>query len=161
MNGLLRYLELQARSKTGLSSGVALWAVVVVVAASATLAFLAFAAFIWLAQRYNPLTAALVLSGVYLLITIIALAACSLAHRHTVEQARLALAARSHAPWLEPRYLSVGIQVVRTIGWRRLVPLLAVGVLAAALGREWLGQDRSTLSDEEDILPDQRPLATS
>src|SRR5438045_1166913 len=98
MNGLLRYLELQARSRIGLSSGVALWAVVLLVAASVTFVLMIFAAFIWLAQRYDPLTAALVLCGIFLLITIIALMACSLAHRRTIEQARLALAARSPAP---------------------------------------------------------------
>src|SRR5262249_35755345 len=139
----------------GLSSSVAAWAVVALVAAIITLAFMIFAVFIWLAQRYGSLTAALVLCGAFLLITIIGLVACSLAHRHTVAQARRELAARSHAPWLDPRYLGIGIQVARAIGWRRVVPLLAVGVLAAVLGREWLGPAQPPISDEDGVLPEE------
>jgi hypothetical protein len=141
MSGLLRYLELQAKSKTGLSSGVAIWAIVALVAAVITLGFAIFAAFIWLAQRYDPLTAALVMGGAFLLITLIALVACSIAHRRTAERARLALAARSQTPWLDPRYLGVGLQIGRAIGWRKLVPLMAVGLLAAGLAREWFGEE--------------------
>src|SRR5262249_60833449 len=117
----------------------AIWAIVAAVAAAITLGFLICAAFIGLAQRYDPLTAALVLGGAFLLITIIALVACSIVHRRTAERARLALAARSQTPWLDPRYLGVGLQVGRAIGWRKLVPLLAGGLLKAGLARGWVG----------------------
>ena len=49
MSGWLHYLELQAKSRTGLSSGVVIWALVAVLAAAVTFGFLIFAAFIWLA----------------------------------------------------------------------------------------------------------------
>jgi hypothetical protein len=36
------------------------------------------------------------------------------------------------------------VQIGRAIGWRRLVPLAAVGVLAAGIAKEWLAHSRPT-----------------
>ena len=154
MSGWLHYLELQVKSKTGLSSSVAVWAVVALLGAAVTFGFLIFAAFIWLAQRYGPLPAALVLCGVFLAITIAAIVGCIISHRRTVESARLALAARSHAPWLDPRYLGVGLQVGRALGWRRLVPLFAVGLLAAGLTKEWFGHAQAAAGTDAEAERD-------
>jgi hypothetical protein len=143
MRGWLHYLELQAKVKTGLSSSVIAWASVAAVGGAVTFGFLVLTAFIWLADRYTPLSAALILGAFFLLITIIALIASLVAHGRTVERARQELTVRSPAPWLDPRYLTVGLQVVRAIGARRLVPLVAVGLLAAGLAKEWAGGDRS------------------
>jgi hypothetical protein len=107
-----------------------------------TLGFFIFAAYIALAERYGSLTAALALGGLFLLTTIIALICCLSSQRRTVASAKLALAARSPAPWLDPKLLGAGLQIGRAIGWRRLVPLAAVGVLAAGLAKEWFGRDR-------------------
>jgi hypothetical protein len=137
MRGWLHYLELQAKVKTGLSSSVIAWASVAAVGGAVTFGFLVLTAFIWLADRYTPLSAALILGAFFLLITIISLIASLVAHGRTVERARQELTTRSPAPWLDPRYLAVGLQVVRAIGARRLVPLVAVGLLAAGLAKEW------------------------
>jgi hypothetical protein len=142
MTGWLRYLELTVKSKTGLASGVIVWALAAALSSAVTLGFFIFAAFIGLAERYGPLTAALSLGGFFLLVTIIALLCCLSSRRRTVASAKLALAARSHAPWLDPKLFGVGLQIGRAIGWRRLVPLAAVGVLAAGLAKEWFGRDR-------------------
>ena len=143
MSGVLRYLELQAKAKTGLSSGVAVWAGVAIVGAAVTFGFVVLAAFIWLAERYSPLTAALILGAFFLLLTIIALIACKIAQGRNVQEAKVALAARSNAAsWLDPRYLGIGMQAMRAIGWRRIVPLVAVGILAAGLAKEWGGRDQ-------------------
>lgn len=139
MSSWLHYLELQAKVRTGLSSSVVAWAGVAALCGAVTFGFIVFAAFIWLAERYSPLTAALILCAFFLIVTIIALITCVIAHRRTVERAKLALAVRSNAPWFDPKYLAVGLQVVRAIGWRRIVPLVAVGVLAAGLAKEWAG----------------------
>src|SRR5262245_47943426 len=137
MSSLLRYVELQAKAKTGLSSRVLIWAVVAGIAGAVTFGLIVLAAFIWLADRYSPLTAALILGAFFLLITIIALICCKLAQGRNVQEAKIALAARSNQPWLDPRYLAVGMQAVRAIGLRRIVPLVAVGMLAAGLAKEW------------------------
>ena len=37
----------------------------------------------------------------------------------------------------------------RAVGWRKLVPLLAVGMLAAGVGMEWFGRERPAIKSEE------------
>jgi len=41
------------------------------------------------------------------------------------------------------------MQVSRAVGWRKLVPLLAVGMLAAGVGMEWFGRERPAIKREE------------
>jgi hypothetical protein len=144
MKSLLRYLELTIKSKIGFDSGVLLLGLGAGLAAALTFVFLLAAAFIALANRFEPLNAALILGGFFLLITIIAVLGCISSRRRTIAGAQLALATRSHTPWLDPKYLGVGMQIGRAIGWRRLVPLAAVGVLAAGIAKEWRGPDRPT-----------------
>ena len=147
MGGWRKYLELRARAKTGLSSGLFVWALLAVVFGIVTAGFVLLIAFIWLAERYDPLTAAMALAG--LLATIIAAVCCLWSRRRTMEQAELALAARGNATWLDPKVLGSAIQVSRAVGWRKLVPLLAVGVLAAGVGMEWFARDRPEVDTEE------------
>ena len=81
MGGWRRYLELQAKAKTGLSSGLVVWAVLAVVFGAVTFGFILVTAFIWLADSYGPLLAALALGGFFLLVTIIALVCGVWSHR--------------------------------------------------------------------------------
>jgi len=149
MGGWRRYLELQAQAKTGLSSGLFVWALLAVVFGVLTASFVLLIAFIWLGERYSPLTAAMVLAGLFLLATIIAAVSCLWSRRRTIEQAELALAARRTAVWLDPKVLGGAIQASRAVGWRKLVPLLAVGMLAAGVGMEWFGRERPDVESEE------------
>jgi len=41
------------------------------------------------------------------------------------------------------------IQVSRAVGWRKLVPLLAVGILAAGVGMELFGRDKPEVESDE------------
>jgi len=149
MGGWRRYLELQVHAKTGLSSGLFIWAFLAVVFGIMSAGFILLIAFIWMAERYDPLTAPIVLAGFFLLVTIIAAICCLWSRRRTIEQAELALAARRNATWLDPKIVGGVIQVSRAIGWRKLVPLLAVGILAAGAGMEWFGRDRPEVESEE------------
>jgi hypothetical protein len=136
VGGLRKYLQLQAQAKTGLSIGVLVCGLLAVVFGTLTAAFILLIAFIWLAERYEPLIAAAVLAGFFLLVTIIALFCSLWSRRRTIERAELALAARRQAAWFDPKLLAGAIQASRGIGWRRLLPLLALGILAASLGIE-------------------------
>jgi hypothetical protein len=142
MRGWLTHLELILKSKTGLGSGVLAWGLVATGSGAATLGFAIFAAFIALAQRYGALMAALALAGVFLLLTIVASFCCLSSQRRTVASAKRALAARSHAPWLDPKLIGAGLKIGRAIGWRKLAPLAAVGILAAGLAKEWFDRTR-------------------
>ena len=149
MGGGRRYLELQAQAKTGLSSGLFIWAFLPLVFGIVTAGFILLIAFIWMAERYDPLTAAIVLAGFFLLVAIIAAICCLWSRRRRIEQAELALAARRTAIWLDPKVVRGAIQVSRAVDWRKLVPLLAVGILAAGAGMEWFGRDRPEVESEE------------
>src|SRR5215813_3388346 len=149
MGGWRRYLELQAQAKIGLSSRLFVWALLAVVFGVLTAGFVLLIAFIWLAERYSALTAAMVLAGLFLLATIVAAISCLWSRRRTIEQAELALTARRKAIWLDPKVLGGAIQVSRAVGWRRLVPLLAVGMLAAGVGMEWFGRERPAIKTGE------------
>jgi len=150
MSGWLRYFTLNAQALTGFSPQVAVWAAVAVVAAIVAAVFLLVAAFIWLAQRYDALTAGLVLGGVFVLVALIAFLVCLITRRRNVTRARLELAARDSAGtgFLDPRLLGVGLQIGQAIGWRRIIALAAVGVLAAALAKEWVGRDDGGSADD-------------
>ena len=151
MSGWLRHFALNAQVRTGFGSQVVVWAVIAAVASTVALVFLLTAAFVWLADRYDSLTAGLVLGGVFVLIALIAVIACIVTRRRNMERARLELAARSsaNANLLDPKLLGVGFQIGQAIGWRKLAALAAVGLVAAGLAKEWLGRgDTPPASDE-------------
>jgi|SRR5215831_12700219 len=87
MGGWRKYAELQAQAKTGLSSGLFIWAFLAVAFGIATAGFILLMAFIWMAERHDPLTAAIVLAGFFLLVTIIVAICCLWSRRRTIEQA--------------------------------------------------------------------------
>jgi uncharacterized membrane protein len=141
--GWIDYLKLQVRSRTGFSQGVVVWAVVAIVCAIVTFAFLLAAAYVWLLGLFGALFASLIMAGFFLVVALISLMACMQTNRRNAERAKMALAARSTELWRDPKFLGVGLEIARTIGWRRIVPLAAIGVVAATLAKEWAGRESS------------------
>lgn len=137
LTGLVQNLRLRAEARTGLSPAVIVFALVAAVAVVAAFVFFVFAIFIWLAERYSPLTAAMVVAVSFVLIAILGVLGALMSQRRTSERAKRALAMRSQSPWFDPATLGIALQVGRSIGLRRIAPLAAAGVLAAALAREW------------------------
>jgi uncharacterized membrane protein len=146
----LDYLKLQVRSRTGFSQSVVVWAVIALICAIVTFAFLLVAAYVWLAGLFGALFGALIVAGFFLLVALISLAASAGAQRRTTQRARLALASRGTEMWRDPKFMAVGVEIARAIGWRRIVPLAAIGVLAATLAREWGARERSEVADDLD-----------
>jgi hypothetical protein len=137
MSGWLRYLAVNARARTGFSPQIILWLLIAALAGTAALVFLCMAAFVWLAQRYDSIVAALLLFAFFALVSLIALVTGAMVRRRNLARARQELAARSNANWLDPKLIALGIQIGQTIGWRRIVSLTAVALLAAGLVKEW------------------------
>jgi hypothetical protein len=143
MGGWVRYFQLKAKAKTGFSAALLVWAAIALLALLGAVGFLIAAGYIWLAIRYGAQMASLIMAGGFILIAVIAGLACMMVKKSAATRARLALAERKHQPWLDPAMLGVGLQVGRSVGWGRLLSLGAVAILAAGLGREWLGgQDK-------------------
>ena len=135
--GVVQNLRLRAEARTGLSTAFVVLALVAAVAVAAAFVFFVFAAFIWLAEVYSPLTAALIVAVAFVLIAILCALGAVLTQRRTSERAQRALATRSQSPWFDPATLGIALQIGRSVGLRRIAPLAAAGVLAAALAKEW------------------------
>ncbi len=141
MSTLLHSLKLRILAKTGVTSGLLVWAVIALSFGALALVFFIVTAYVALAGRYGPLASSLMLAAGFLVIAVIAFAACMTLHSRTKERARLALAARQATPWLDPSTLGVVLQTGRRLDPRLLVALLAIP-LAAAAGFHWYSQRR-------------------
>ena len=99
-----------------------------------TTSFLCAAAFVFVLDRYGLVQACLAGAGVFFVVTMIA-AGAYMARKQQIEKqakARAAEAAKSavHSALADPMLVAAGLQVIRAIGVRRLIPILAVGGLA-------------------------------
>ena len=147
MRGWLRYFALNAQIRTGVSGWVLVLAIIAAAAAAAAVVFLLVAAFVWLADLYDALTAGVVLGCAFALIALIALVACLMTRRRNMQRARVELAARSSTSWLDPKLVAVGVQIGQAIGWRRLASLAALAVLAGGLAKEWSARAKPAEDD--------------
>ena len=98
-----------------------------------TISFLCAAAFVYVLQAYGPIQACLTGAGIFLVVALIA-AALYIARKNRV-RARSAETAKSavHSALADPMLVAAGIQVIRAIGIKKLIPILAVGGLALGL----------------------------
>lgn len=98
-----------------------------------TTSFLCAAAFVFVLDRYGPVQACLTGAGVFFVVTVIA-AGCYMVRKNQAE-ARAAEKAKSamHTALADPMLVAAGIQVIRAIGVKKLIPILAVGGLALGL----------------------------
>ncbi|HET7849642.1 MAG TPA: phage holin family protein [Pseudolabrys sp.] len=148
LEGWLRHAELTAKSK-GFIPALAVWGIAAGLAALGALIFLSVAGYVWLSRQYDNLIAALILTGIYVFLAVVFLVVLALVRRHTMQQARLELADRAKHPalWQDPRVLAAGVQVGRMIGWKKTLPLAAIGLLAAGIAREWSSHEDGSGKD--------------
>jgi hypothetical protein len=95
-----------------------------------TLSFLCAAAFVVVLDTYGLVQACLAGAAVFFVVTLIA-ASIYIARKKQAE-ARAKTAAKSavHTALADPMVIAAGLQVIRAVGIKRLIPLLAVGGLA-------------------------------
>jgi hypothetical protein len=135
----LHEVALKAKAKTGASPEVGLLFWASAVFAVLAFIFLSFAAYAWLATIYSSAAAALIVGIGQLVVSGcaigIALAIRRSNRRHALAQLELEAAKQKAAGWhLDPAYLAVAIEIVRTIGVRNIIPLVVGGVAAAGWG---------------------------
>jgi hypothetical protein len=101
------------------------------------LAFLCAAGFVYVLQTYGPIQACLAGAGVFFVVTLIVAAVYK--SRQNRMKARVKRAAREggreaksalHSAFADPMVVATGLQIVRAIGVKRLIPILAIGGLA-------------------------------
>jgi hypothetical protein len=105
------------------------------VTATVTLSFLCAAAFVIALQRYGLVDACLAGAGVFLIATMALLGAYAIyvSRRRRDAQARAALEPPPLPPFVDPRLILVGLQIVQAIGFKRLLPIFAIAGAAFAL----------------------------
>jgi hypothetical protein len=145
LKSLMHGAMLAVQSRSGITGSFIVWLVVAMMAASTAFAFLCVAAYAWLALQMGSVNAGLVMAAIFVGIAIIGLIVCLMARRRARERAILERAARAHAPsWLlDPKILATAVQVGRSLGWQRVIPLALVGIMVAQWARErrTAGQD--------------------
>jgi hypothetical protein len=98
-----------------------------------TAAFLCAAAFIVVLNRYGPVEACLTGAALFLIVALIA-GAVYMVRKRRIEAREAARAkAAPHSLLADPAMLATGIQIVRLVGVKRLLPILAIGGLALGL----------------------------
>lgn len=98
-----------------------------------TTSFLCAAAFVFVLQNYGPVQACLTGAAIFFAVTLIA-AGSYMVRKNQIEaraeQAAKAAKSTAQTVLADPMLVAAGIQVVRAIGIKRLIPILAVGGLA-------------------------------
>ena len=108
-------------------------AAAVALALFVTTSFLCAAAFVFVLQKYGLIEACLTGAGIFLVVTLIA-AGCYMARKKAVK-IRAAEDTRSavQTALADPMLVAAGIQLIRAIGIKKLIPIIAVGGLALGL----------------------------
>jgi hypothetical protein len=102
-----------------------------------TTGFLCAAAFVFVLQKYGPVEACLTGAAIFFVVTMIA-AGSYMARKKQIEKRiearaeQVARTAKSTAQTVlaDPMLVAAGLQVIRAIGFKKLIPILAVGGLA-------------------------------
>lgn len=130
---------LKAKATTGASPsmGLLFWASAVFTVLA--FMFLSFAAYAALSTIYSSAVAALIVGVAQLVLSGcgigIALSIRRTNQREAAAQLELEAAKQKAAGWhLDPAYVAVAIEIVRTIGLRNIIPLVVGGAAAASWG---------------------------
>jgi ABC-type tungstate transport system substrate-binding protein len=137
MSGWVRYLVLTAKAKTGFSPQILILMVVGAAMGVAAFVLLNVTIFFLLSERFGPLWTSAGMTLGYLLLCVICIVAAIKSRRNAMENAQQALAARTTHAMFDTSALSLGLEIGRTIGWRRLVPIAAITLIAAGVAKEW------------------------
>lgn len=98
-----------------------------------TTAFLCAAAFVLVLEKYGPVQACLTGAAIFFVVTLIAAASYMLRQRAIRIRAEQIAKTATHSMLADPMVVAAGLQIIRAIGIKRLIPILAVGGLALGL----------------------------
>jgi uncharacterized membrane protein len=145
----IRDITLAIQARSGASAALFVCAAVAVIAALTAFAFLCITGYDWFAIQFGSVFAALIMTAIFAVVAIIAVVIGTLARRRTRERAVLERAereravlqqARSKPGFLDSKWLTLAIQVSRSVGWQRVAPLALFGFMAAQWVREYRQQ---------------------
>ncbi|WP_438276659.1 hypothetical protein [Nitrobacter sp.] len=108
-------------------------AAVAAVAGSITLVFLCAAAFVFVLQNYGLIEACLAGAAIFFLIAVIAVAIYAIRRKAIKKRAAQKTRATAQNFLADPMVVAAGLQLARTVGIKKLIPILAIGGLALGL----------------------------
>lgn len=148
IKGWMREITLAVQARSGLTAGLFVALGVAVLAALTAFAYLTVAGYEWFAIQFGNVFAALLMTGIFLLIAVIAAVSALAARNSAKQRAILERAAHAHSgSWLlDPKIVGAAVQVGRSLGWQRLLPVALLGFMAAQWAREY----RHEKSEERD-----------
>ncbi|MGJ4896963.1 MULTISPECIES: hypothetical protein [unclassified Bradyrhizobium] len=130
---MLQRLIADFQESTGHAVRLTSLAIAAAVGLFVTTSFLCAAAFVAVLDRYGLVAACLTGAAIFFVVTLMA-AISYMARKRAIESraARTAETARSavQSAFADPMLLASGLQIVRMIGIKRLIPILALGGLA-------------------------------
>jgi heme/copper-type cytochrome/quinol oxidase subunit 2 len=152
IKGWMREITLAVQARSGVTVGLFVALGVAVLAGLTAFAFLTVAGYDWFAIQFGSVFAALLMAGIFLLIAVIAALSAIAARSSAKQRAILERAAHAHAgSWLlDPKIIGAAVQVGRSLGWQRLLPVALLGFMAAQWAREY----RQEQSRERSQAPD-------
>jgi hypothetical protein len=100
------------------------------VALFVTTSFLCAGAFVLVLQNYGPVQACFTGAGIFFVVTLIAAGSYMVRKKKIHARAEAAAKSAAHSMLADPMVVAAGLQIVRAIGVKKLIPILAVGGLA-------------------------------
>jgi len=121
------------RESTGSALRLTSLAIAVAVSLFITTSFLCAAAFVFVLQKYGLLQACLAGAGVFFVATMLAAICYAVRKRQIRRKPVEAAKSTMQSALSDPMVLAAGLQIVRTIGLKRVIPLVAIGGIALGL----------------------------
>ncbi len=152
IKGWMHEITLAVQARTGVTAGLFVALGIALLAALTAFIFLCVAGYDWLALHFGSVFAALIMTGVFLLIAVIAAVSAMAARSHAKQRAILERAAhRSGGSWLlDPKIVTAAVSVGRSLGWQRLLPVALLGFMAAQWAREYSREHRQERDPDSD-----------
>ena len=146
------WTEVKGRLDTGVKALV--WGVIATSAAVAAVGLLCAALFIGIDGRFGPIWACVVLAGVFLLVVCIAIAVIVSLRRRQARMLAVRKQRKQSAATLlrDPDVLALALQVSRTLGFKRALPLAVLGafLVGVVLSRSASRDRGASPSDSHD-----------
>jgi len=118
------------KDSAGLAVRLTSLAAMAAIALFITTCFLCAAAFVAVLDRYGLIAACLTGAGVFFIVTVIAVISYMVRKNSIKVRARETAKSAVQTALADPMMVAAGIQVIRAIGIKKLIPILAVGGLA-------------------------------
>jgi hypothetical protein len=118
------------KDSTGSALRLSFLVVAAAVALFVTTSFLCAAAFIFVLQQYGLIQACLTGAGIFFVVTLIAAGSYMVRKRQVKTRVEETAKSAVQTALADPMLVAAGIQVIRAIGIKKLIPILAVGGLA-------------------------------